>query len=62
MSASGRAVRVNDISAMSTAFAWADSSFAATFVRPTGDLLLKVCEPIFGMTAAMGLKPFSILH
>ena len=60
MSASGRASRVNGILVMSTAFALADSRFVATFVRPTGDLLLKVCKPTLGMTTAMGLKPFSI--
>ena len=60
MSATGRAFRVNDILVMSTAFTLADSSFLATFFRPTGDLLLKVCQPTLGMTTAMGLKPFSI--
>ena len=60
MSASGRAFRVNDILVMLTAFTLADSSFLATFIRPTGDLLLKVCQPTLGMTTAMGLKPFSI--
>ena len=60
MSASGRASRVNGILVMSTAFALADSRFVATFIRPTGDLLLKVCKPTLGMATAMGLKPFSI--
>ena len=60
MSTSGRAFRVNDILVMSTAITLADSSFLATVFRPTGHLLLKVCQPTLGMTTAMGLRPFSI--
>ena len=60
MSASGRTFMVSDIFMMSTAFTLADSSFLATFFRPTGDLLLKVCQPTLGMATALGLKPLSI--
>ena len=61
MSASGGAFRVNDILVMIIAFVLAESSFVPTFLRPTSDLLLKVCKPTLVMPTAMGLRPFSIL-